>query len=98
MSAFLKNELAVVQSASGAGAVIAVLVGLLPMIVFAAASYWAYKKHQDMKTEGKETKIGMWSIICCATFACCGFMGTPLGLCFPIDEDNSKEEEALLSK
>jgi len=64
------------------------------LIIFVVLSYWAYNRHQGMVTEGKETKVGMWSIICCITCLCCGCLGTPVGLCYPIDEDDTKARKA----
>jgi len=66
---------------------------LVPFIIFISASYYIYTKHNALKEEGKETEIGMYSILCCVLF-CCG-CGSWLGLCWPIDE---KKDTAAAEK
>mmetsp|Transcript_67953 Transcript_67953/g.106924 ORF Transcript_67953/g.106924 Transcript_67953/m.106924 type:complete len:135 (+) Transcript_67953:80-484(+) len=67
---------------------------LINILVLAGFTYWAYQEHQKIKSENKEPKMGLKSILCCFTCFCCFGCGTPVGLCFPFDEpdDNSKKE------
>mmetsp|Transcript_39733 Transcript_39733/g.127321 ORF Transcript_39733/g.127321 Transcript_39733/m.127321 type:complete len:146 (+) Transcript_39733:76-513(+) len=61
------------------------LISLIPLSILLGTSYWVYKTNQEMLKAGQDVKIGMRSVGCC--FLCCFGLGTPAGLCFPIDED-----------
>mmetsp|Transcript_43161 Transcript_43161/g.138815 ORF Transcript_43161/g.138815 Transcript_43161/m.138815 type:complete len:144 (-) Transcript_43161:208-639(-) len=71
------------------GEFVTTLAAMVPLLIFIGASTWVYLKHKEMTNAGIKVKVGLKSAGCCCLF-CIGF-GSPLSLCFPIDEDVKDE-------
>mmetsp|Transcript_82975 Transcript_82975/g.211161 ORF Transcript_82975/g.211161 Transcript_82975/m.211161 type:complete len:144 (+) Transcript_82975:85-516(+) len=71
------------------GEFVTMLLAMVPLLIFIGTSTWVYLKHKEMTNAGIKVKVGMKSAGCCCLF-CIGF-GSPLSLCFPIDEDVKDE-------
>ena len=87
----VENQMQILETVTVQQNPLGFLWAFMTIIIICIASYLVYKWHNDMKTEGKNPSIGIKSI-CCCIFCLCG-CGTPLGLCFPIDEGAAKEKE-----
>jgi len=71
------------------GEFVTTLLAIVPLLILIGTSTWVYLKHKEMTNAGIKVKVGMKSAGCCCLF-CIGF-GSPLSLCFPIDEDVKDE-------